>query len=63
MEVLRVVRAAALLAVISVGGVATVEVVQQCLDAGATLVQACTGFHYRGPLWARQINRGLRPQS
>ncbi len=24
-----------------------------------SLVQGYTGFLYRGPLWARQINRGL----
>ncbi len=45
--------------VISVGGVETAEDVQERLDAGATLVQGYTGFIYRGPLWARQINRGL----
>ena len=28
-------------------------------EAGATLVQGYTAFLYRGPLWARQINRGL----
>jgi len=33
--------------------------VQERLDAGATLVQGYTAFLYRGPLWARQINRGL----
>lgn len=46
--------------VISVGGVETADDVQARLDAGATLVQGYTGFLYRGPLWARQINRGLR---
>ena len=46
--------------VIAVGGVETAEDVQRRLDAGATLVQGYTGFLYRGPLWARQINRGLR---
>jgi dihydroorotate dehydrogenase len=45
--------------VISVGGVETADDVRQRLDAGATLVQGYTGFLYRGPLWARQINRGL----
>ena len=29
------------------------------LDAGADLVQGYTAFLYRGPLWARGINRGL----
>lgn len=62
MEVLRVVRAAvpSTFCVISVGGVETAVDVQARLDAGATLVQGYTAFLYRGPLWARQINRGLR---
>ena len=46
--------------VISVGGVETAADVRERLDAGATLVQGYTAFLYRGPLWARQINRGLR---
>jgi dihydroorotate dehydrogenase len=45
--------------VISVGGVDTAADVAARLDAGATLVQGYTAFLYRGPLWARQINRGL----
>lgn len=61
MDVLRLIRAAvpADLCVISVGGVETAEQVAERLAAGATLVQGYTGFLYRGPLWARQINRGL----
>jgi len=61
LEVLRLIRAVvpAELCVISVGGVETAEDVQERLDAGATLVQGYTAFLYRGPLWARQINRGL----
>ncbi|MFF9562164.1 quinone-dependent dihydroorotate dehydrogenase [Leifsonia sp. NPDC014704] len=61
LEVLRLIRAVvpAELCVISVGGVDTAEDVQERLDAGATLVQGYTAFLYRGPLWARQINRGL----
>ncbi|GAB3633719.1 quinone-dependent dihydroorotate dehydrogenase [Microbacterium shaanxiense] len=61
MEVLRVVRDAVPsdFCVISVGGVETSSDVQERLDAGATLVQGYTAFLYRGPLWARQINRGL----
>jgi len=47
------------LCVISVGGVDTAEDVQERLAAGATLVQGYTAFLYRGPLWARHINRGL----
>ncbi|WEG10177.1 quinone-dependent dihydroorotate dehydrogenase [Microbacterium horticulturae] len=45
--------------VIAVGGVETAADVQERLDAGADLVQGYTAFLYRGPLWARQINRGL----
>jgi dihydroorotate dehydrogenase len=45
--------------VISVGGVETAAHVRERLDAGATLVQGYTAFLYRGPLWAREINRGL----
>jgi dihydroorotate dehydrogenase len=46
-------------AVVSVGGVETAADVQERLDAGADLVQGYTAFLYRGPLWGRQINRGL----
>lgn len=61
LEVLRLLRASvpADLCIISVGGVETAQDVQQRLDAGATLVQGYTAFLYRGPLWARQVNRGL----
>ncbi|KFF60653.1 diguanylate cyclase [Cryobacterium sp. MLB-32] len=45
--------------VVSVGGVDTAEDVAERLAAGATLVQGYTAFLYRGPLWARRINRGL----
>jgi dihydroorotate dehydrogenase len=45
--------------VVSAGGVETAEDVRERLAAGATLVQGYTAFLYRGPLWARQINRGL----
>ncbi len=61
LEVLRIVRAAVPedFCVIAAGGVETAAEVQERLDAGATLVQGYTAFIYRGPLWARQINRGL----
>ncbi len=61
LEVLRIVRAhvPAEFCVISVGGVETAADVQERLDAGATLVQGYSAFIYRGPLWARQVNRGL----
>ncbi|GAB3606655.1 quinone-dependent dihydroorotate dehydrogenase [Conyzicola nivalis] len=45
--------------VISVGGVDTAADVRARLAAGATLVQGYTAFLYRGPFWARSINRGL----
>jgi dihydroorotate dehydrogenase len=59
--VLRIVRAAVPedFCVIAVGGVETASDVDERLAAGATLVQGYTAFLYRGPLWARQINRGL----
>ncbi|MDH6237205.1 quinone-dependent dihydroorotate dehydrogenase [Cryobacterium sp. CG_9.6] len=61
LAVLRIIRAVVPRAfcVISVGGVDTAEQVAERLSAGATLVQGYTAFLYRGPLWARQINRGL----
>ncbi|RFA21104.1 quinone-dependent dihydroorotate dehydrogenase [Subtercola boreus] len=61
LEVLKVLRAVVPpeLCIISVGGIETADDVAERLAAGATLVQGYTGFLYRGPLWARQINRGL----
>jgi dihydroorotate dehydrogenase len=60
-EVLRLIRAVvpADFCVISVGGVETGADVAERLRAGATLVQGYTAFLYRGPFWARQINRQL----
>jgi len=60
-EVLKLVRESvpAETCVISVGGVSSAADVDERLRAGATLVQGYTAFLYRGPLWARQINRGL----
>jgi dihydroorotate dehydrogenase len=60
-ELLRLLRRSvpAELCIISVGGVETAADVTERLAAGATLVQGYTAFLYRGPLWARQINRGL----
>lgn len=45
--------------IISVGGVDTAQDVADRLEHGANLVQGYTAFLYRGPLWARSINRGL----
>lgn len=44
---------------VSVGGIETVEDAWERVLAGATLVQAHTGFIYGGPLWPHRINRGL----
>jgi dihydroorotate dehydrogenase len=61
LEVLRLLRTvvSAELCIISVGGVETGADVRARLDAGATLVQGYTGYLYRGPFWARSINREL----
>lgn len=44
---------------ISVGGVDDADDAWQRILAGATLIQAYTGFVYGGPLWPRRLNRGL----
>jgi dihydroorotate dehydrogenase len=60
-EVLRLIRQTLprSVAVISVGGVSTGSDVAKRLDAGANLVQAYTGFVYRGPLFAAHLTREL----
>ncbi len=45
--------------VVAVGGVETADDVRERREAGADLVQGYTAFLYRGPFWARQINRAL----
>jgi dihydroorotate dehydrogenase len=45
------------LAIISVGGAETAQDVKERLQNGATLVQGYTGFIYKGPMWARDLNR------
>ena len=47
------------LTLVGVGGVTTVADARARLDAGATLLQAYTGFVYGGPGWPRRILRGL----
>jgi dihydroorotate dehydrogenase len=47
------------LILISVGGIETADDAWERIRAGATLVQAYTGFVYGGPLWPRRVNRGL----
>jgi dihydroorotate dehydrogenase len=61
LEVLRRLRAqlGADVALISVGGIETPQDVLERVRAGASLVQAYTGFIYGGPLWAWRLNRGL----
>ena len=52
-------RAGDRLVLIAAGGIETPEDAWERLRAGATLVQAYTGFVYGGPLWPRRINAGL----
>ncbi|HEV2129497.1 MAG TPA: quinone-dependent dihydroorotate dehydrogenase, partial [Longimicrobiaceae bacterium] len=47
------------LPIIAVGGIFTAEHAWAAIRAGASLVQLYTGFVYRGPTVAREINRGL----
>lgn len=47
------------LVLIAVGGISTPEDAWQRILAGATLVQAHTGFVYGGPAWPRKMNRNL----
>lgn len=44
---------------VSVGGIESADDVWERMLAGATLVQAYTGFIYGGPGWPREINREL----
>lgn len=48
------------LTLIGVGGIGSSADAQARLDAGATLLQAYTGFVYGGPRFARNVVRGLR---
>jgi dihydroorotate dehydrogenase len=61
LAVLRRVRAIAgdRLVLVSVGGVETADDALARIRAGATLVQAYTGFVQGGPRWPGEINRGL----
>jgi len=45
--------------IIGVGGIFTAEDAWEKIAAGASLVQLYTGFIYRGPSVAREINEGL----
>ncbi len=52
-------RAGDRLVLIAAGGIETPDDAWARLQAGATLVQAYTGFIYGGPLWPRRIQAGL----
>jgi dihydroorotate dehydrogenase len=52
-------RAGDQLVLIAAGGIETPDDAWERLAAGATLVQAYTGFIYGGPLWPRRMHAGL----
>jgi len=52
-------RAGDQLVLIAAGGIETPDDAWERLTAGATLVQAYTGFIYGGPLWPRRMHAGL----
>ncbi len=47
------------LALISVGGIETVDDAWERITAGATLLQGYTGFVYGGGLWAKHLHDGI----
>ncbi|MGE5827514.1 MAG: quinone-dependent dihydroorotate dehydrogenase, partial [Micromonosporaceae bacterium] len=47
------------LPIIGVGGIVTAADALRLLDAGASLVQVCTGLIYHGPALIRRINRAV----
>jgi len=61
LEVLRRLHARAgdRLVLIAAGGIETPDDAWERLQAGATLIQAYTGFVYGGPLWPRRMHAGL----
>jgi dihydroorotate dehydrogenase len=61
LEVLRRLRArvGARVLLIAVGGIETADDAWERIRAGATLVQAYTGFIYEGPGWPRRLHREL----
>ena len=52
-------RAGDRLVLIAAGGIETPDDAWERLAAGATLVQAYTGFIYEGPLWPQRMHAGL----
>jgi len=61
LEVLRRLRArvGTRLVLVAVGGIETADDAWARIRAGATLIQAYTGFIYGGPFWPRQLQRAL----
>ena len=61
LAVLRRLRAkvGARLTLVAAGGIETADDAWQRIRAGATLVQAYTGFIYGGPGWPRRVHREL----
>jgi dihydroorotate dehydrogenase len=47
------------LILVASGGIETADDAWERIEAGATLLQAYTGFVYGGPLWPRRIHRVL----
>jgi dihydroorotate dehydrogenase len=47
------------LVLVAAGGIETADDAWERIQAGATLLQAYTGFVYGGPLWPRRIHVGL----
>ena len=47
------------LTIVGVGGISTPEDAVRRVRAGATLVQAYTGFVYGGPTWPARVQRAL----
>lgn len=47
------------LPIVGVGGIFSADDAYRMIRAGATLVQAYTGFVYQGPAFARSIESGL----
>jgi len=52
-------RAAGRLTLIAAGGITTGADARRALSAGASLVQAYTGFVYGGPAWPRRVTRDI----
>jgi dihydroorotate dehydrogenase len=52
-------RVADRLVLISIGGIESADDAWERIAAGATLIQAHTGFIYGGPGWPRHVNRAL----